>query len=292
MLRAFLRHVAWRDEHPCPPSIVLVGSTAGTFGEAGHADYASAKAALQVGLLLDPPAHETLGQVPHLGCTLATVTFGFFAVMLAKDLRARSRKWPYLIAWTVLALIGFAHFYLGRASISGLLAGLTLGVGWLALVGIAYRQRSLPRRHPGFLTAGFCLIFLVSAAWQADTRFAPTLEDSRVPQPAIEVAMDDWWNEDWRILRDRRSRLGRESVQRFDLQIAAPLEQLRAELGAARYGASRYDNLCRSARAKSAFARQARELRLRDVAERAGCSVSPIAPRDGNSPTSDRASRG
>jgi 3-oxoacyl-[acyl-carrier protein] reductase len=32
-------------------SLVLVGSTAGTFGEAGHADYASAKAGL-VGLLL------------------------------------------------------------------------------------------------------------------------------------------------------------------------------------------------------------------------------------------------
>ncbi|HXH96197.1 MAG TPA: SDR family oxidoreductase [Gaiellaceae bacterium] len=33
-------------------SLVLVGSTAGRFGEAGHADYASAKAAIQAGLLL------------------------------------------------------------------------------------------------------------------------------------------------------------------------------------------------------------------------------------------------
>jgi 3-oxoacyl-[acyl-carrier protein] reductase len=33
-------------------NLVLVGSTAGRFGEAGHADYASAKAAIQVGLLL------------------------------------------------------------------------------------------------------------------------------------------------------------------------------------------------------------------------------------------------
>jgi 3-oxoacyl-[acyl-carrier protein] reductase len=50
-LRAFLRHVAARDRHPRPPAIVLVGSTAGTFGEAGHADYAAAKAGLQFGLL-------------------------------------------------------------------------------------------------------------------------------------------------------------------------------------------------------------------------------------------------
>jgi 3-oxoacyl-[acyl-carrier protein] reductase len=46
--RAFLREVE-RNGHG---SLVLVGSTAGRFGEAGHADYAAAKSALQVGLLL------------------------------------------------------------------------------------------------------------------------------------------------------------------------------------------------------------------------------------------------
>jgi 3-oxoacyl-[acyl-carrier protein] reductase len=45
--RAFLREVA-RTGHG---SLVLVGSTAGRFGEAGHADYAAAKAGL-VGLML------------------------------------------------------------------------------------------------------------------------------------------------------------------------------------------------------------------------------------------------
>jgi len=46
--RAFLREVA-RNGHG---SLVLVGSTAGRFGEADHADYAAAKSAIQVGLLL------------------------------------------------------------------------------------------------------------------------------------------------------------------------------------------------------------------------------------------------
>jgi 3-oxoacyl-[acyl-carrier protein] reductase len=46
--RAFLRLVE-RSGHG---SLVLVGSTAGRFGEADHADYAAAKAAIQVGLLL------------------------------------------------------------------------------------------------------------------------------------------------------------------------------------------------------------------------------------------------
>lgn len=46
--RAFLREVE-RTGHG---SLVLVGSTAGIFGEAGHADYASAKSALLGGFLL------------------------------------------------------------------------------------------------------------------------------------------------------------------------------------------------------------------------------------------------
>jgi 3-oxoacyl-[acyl-carrier protein] reductase len=46
--RAFLREVE-RNGHG---NLVLVGSRAGRFGEAGHADYAAAKSAIQVGLLL------------------------------------------------------------------------------------------------------------------------------------------------------------------------------------------------------------------------------------------------
>jgi 3-oxoacyl-[acyl-carrier protein] reductase len=46
--RGFLRGVASRGHG----SLVLVGSTAGLFGEAGHADYAAAKSAIVYGLLL------------------------------------------------------------------------------------------------------------------------------------------------------------------------------------------------------------------------------------------------
>ena len=46
--RAFLREV----ERNGSGNLVLVGSTAGRFGEAGHADYAAAKSAIQGGLLL------------------------------------------------------------------------------------------------------------------------------------------------------------------------------------------------------------------------------------------------
>ncbi len=48
--RGFLRHL--REQPRESASIVLVASTAGVFGEAGHADYAAAKAAMAYGLTL------------------------------------------------------------------------------------------------------------------------------------------------------------------------------------------------------------------------------------------------
>jgi len=46
--RAFLSHASTRGSG----SLVLVGSTAGVYGEAGHSDYAAAKGAITTGLLL------------------------------------------------------------------------------------------------------------------------------------------------------------------------------------------------------------------------------------------------
>ena len=59
--RGFLREVE-RNGHG---SLVLVGSTAGVFGEAGHADYASAKAAVLGGLL--PSLKNEIVRVAPLG---------------------------------------------------------------------------------------------------------------------------------------------------------------------------------------------------------------------------------
>ncbi len=46
--RGFMRHAATTGRG----SLVMIGSTAGQFGEAGHADYAAAKGAIMTGLLL------------------------------------------------------------------------------------------------------------------------------------------------------------------------------------------------------------------------------------------------
>jgi 3-oxoacyl-[acyl-carrier protein] reductase len=77
--RAYLREVE-RTGHG---ALVLVGSTAGVFGEAGHADYAAAKSAILGGLLLSLKNEITriapLGRVNAVapGWTASPMTRGF-----------------------------------------------------------------------------------------------------------------------------------------------------------------------------------------------------------------------
>jgi 3-oxoacyl-[acyl-carrier protein] reductase len=78
-------------------ALVLVGSTAGRFGEAGHADYAAAKAAIQGGLLLSLK-NEVARLGPRVrvnavapGWTVSPMTRGLLEV---DDVRRITRTMP------------------------------------------------------------------------------------------------------------------------------------------------------------------------------------------------------
>lgn len=173
-----------------------------------------------------------LAEVPHRAFVLTTLVFGFFAVMLAKDLSARHRKWPYLATSALLALIAFAHFYLGRASLIGLLAAFSLGLGWLALIGIGYRRRALMRARPIRLVLMFYASFAAIAAVEIGASSDALLESTRLSQPERQMSVDEWQAGGWRLLPEQRSRLGAAEKKRFDLQLAGRLDNIVARLAA------------------------------------------------------------
>ncbi|MFW5815223.1 MAG: VTT domain-containing protein [Wenzhouxiangella sp.] len=184
-----------------------------------------------MGLLL--PAAEGkpgLAEVPHRAFVLATLVFGFFAVMLAKDLNARHRKWPYLATSALLALIAFAHFYLGRASLIGLLAAFALGLGWLALIGIGYRRGARLRKRPLRLVLMFYAAFAAIAAVEIGASYDALLESARLSQPERRMSVVEWQTGGWRLLPEQRSRLGSAEKKRFDLQLAGTLGEIVARL--------------------------------------------------------------
>jgi membrane protein DedA with SNARE-associated domain len=173
-----------------------------------------------------PGAAPGYGEVPHRGLTLATVVLGFFAVMVAKDMRAGRRKWAYLISTVLLALVSFASFYLGLVTPLGLVAALALGGGWLALVGIGYRQRALSRRHPGLLALMFYGLLVSVTAFHVDGGFGPLADATRLELPRQALSADEWRGGGWRSLPAVRSRLGSDESQRFDFQYAGSRDWL------------------------------------------------------------------
>ncbi len=177
-----------------------------------------------------PGATPGYGEVPHRGLTLVTVVLGFFAVMVAKDMRAFRRKWPYLVNSVLLALVSFASFYLGLVTPIGLVAALALGGGWLALVGIGYRQRALRRRHPGMLALLFYGLLVSVTAFEVDDGYPRLAEATRLELPRHTLSEQAWQDGGWQQLPAVRSRLGSNRGQRFDFQYAGPRSWLVGQL--------------------------------------------------------------
>ncbi|REM10589.1 PAP2 family protein, partial [Mycobacterium tuberculosis] len=65
-----------------------------------------------VDVVRPPDASSGFG-FPSVSVTMATITFGFFAVLIARELPGRTRVWPYLLSGIIVSLIGFARIYLG-----------------------------------------------------------------------------------------------------------------------------------------------------------------------------------
>jgi len=180
-----------------------------------------------------PPGAPVGFGFPSIAVTMATIAFGFFAVLIARALPGRQRVWPYVVGGALVASIGFARLYLGAHWLSDVVGGVLLGISWLLALGIAYRShvsRPLDMRP---LAVAFYGVFLVAGAWHAAHAGGPLLQRFAQPAPTEVLAADAWWDGDgWRTLPERRNE--RSSGRRWplDLQVAGPLERVREALAA------------------------------------------------------------
>ena len=178
-----------------------------------------------------PTAHGGFG-FPSMSVTMATITFGFFAVLIARELPGRSRVWPYLVSGVVATLLGFARIYLGAHWLSDVVGGMLLGIVWLLALGIGYRShvnRSFWMRP---LAAIFYLTFAAAALWHAPRAVDPMLANLTPPPPTATLAPARWWDEGWRTLPSRRNERDLALRWPLDVQVAGPLQTLQAHLEA------------------------------------------------------------
>jgi membrane protein DedA with SNARE-associated domain len=169
---------------------------------------------------------------PSVRVTMTTITFGFFAVLIARELPGRDRVWPYLVAGAAVATMGFARLYLGAHWLSDIIGGVLLGLVWLLLLGLAYRShvtRSLWMRP---LAAVFYGSFVVAALWHAPRGGQALLAQFTPPPPATLLNAPYWREAGWSSLPAFRNEPDAARSWRLDVQVAGPLAPVRARLEA------------------------------------------------------------
>lgn len=178
-----------------------------------------------------PPAASSGFGFPSVSVTMATITFGFFAVLISRELPGRTRVWPYLVSGIVVTIIGFARLYLGAHWLSDVIGGMLFGIFWLLVLGIAYRRRFNRSFWVKPVTWLFYGVFLLAGFWYAPrnvpaklAKFEPAAEAPRMMDAA------GWWQDGWRELPARRNEFDDDQRWPLDVQVAGPLAPLQQQL--------------------------------------------------------------
>jgi membrane protein DedA with SNARE-associated domain/membrane-associated phospholipid phosphatase len=170
-----------------------------------------------LGTLMPADAHGDAFGVPSLEVTMATITFGFFAVLIARELPGRDRQWPYIVGGSIVTLLGFAELYLGAHWWSDVVGGILFGIVWVLVLGIAYRRHVARSFWMRPLALGFYGVFAVAALWHAPRAIETTLALHAPAPPPRSLAFDRWWTSEWTRLPAQRTES--DPLRRWELDV-------------------------------------------------------------------------
>jgi undecaprenyl-diphosphatase len=181
-----------------------------------------------------PPLLDTaaLGYAfPSGHASISIAVFGFLAVAIARELRSNWHWLPYSSAVFLVVAISFARLYLGAHWFTDILGGWSLGLAWVALMGIAYRQH--PAEHiPAkiFAPVAFAALLLVAGLYTAQRYDDDLALYSPRPAPAIAIDRQDWLGAAWRSLPAFRDDFAGHRTSPLDVQWLASRQQIEAHL--------------------------------------------------------------
>ena len=160
----------------------------------------------------------------------AMAAYGFLAVLIARE-RPEPRRWLiYTVAASLVLGIAFTHLYLGMHRLSGVLGALTLGLVWIALLGIGYRNHPANRIPSRPLAAVALLALALSAGAYGWQQHGTILARYAVKEEINTVTQAAWWQGQWRQLAAYRADLRGTNNHPLNLQYAGPLPRLRESL--------------------------------------------------------------
>jgi membrane protein DedA with SNARE-associated domain/membrane-associated phospholipid phosphatase len=159
---------------------------------------------------------------PSGHATSAIVLYGFLAFLLLQGRNAKVRVGGSAIAVAFILLIALSRLYLGAHWFSDVLAGLSVGLAWVALLAIAYTHhvRKARLRTPALASTALGALLLASAI-QIGTQHATDATRYRPQPPPMPSLLDNWLDTGWRTLPAHRKELDGDVEDPFVLQWAA-----------------------------------------------------------------------
>lgn len=193
-----------------------------------------ASTALKHGLQIPRPPNQVPDLGPYSfpsGHTLkAVVLFGFLAVIIARSMLERWRWLPYSLAGLMIILVGLSRLYLGVHWLSDVLGSITLGIFWVAILGIAYYRHTQAEAH--WLGLSILSILITASATTVQTSMRQELDMQHyLPRPEItQLSTELWLNGGWKELHLIRQDSRNQRNFPLNIQYAGDLEQLEAIL--------------------------------------------------------------
>lgn len=171
---------------------------------------------------------------PSGHATSAIVLYGFLAFLLARGRGAVFKVVVSAVVAGLILMIAFSRLYLGAHWFSDVLAGLSAGLAWVALLAIAYTHhvRAHNLRTPALALTSLGVLLLASAI-QIGTHHAIDVARYRAPPSATPTLVDHWAEMGWRSLPAFRTDLGGDSEEPMALQWAGLKADLLSVLGKA-----------------------------------------------------------
>jgi membrane protein DedA with SNARE-associated domain/membrane-associated phospholipid phosphatase len=191
-----------------------------------------ASTALKYGLQIPRPPNQVPGLGPYSfpsGHTLrAMVIYGFLAVIIARSMRERWRWLPYSLAGLMIIPVALARLYLGVHWLSDVLGSITLGMCWVAILGIAYYRHTRAEAH--WLGLGVISVLIIASATGLQTWKMHSLDlESYIHTPeVIEISATEWRDRGWSQLPRVRKDTRNQQTHPLDIQYAGELEQFEA----------------------------------------------------------------
>jgi membrane protein DedA with SNARE-associated domain/membrane-associated phospholipid phosphatase len=177
-----------------------------------------------------PPGIESGYSFPSAHTSMSLAVYGFLALMIARELPVQRRWIPYSIAGLLITLIAMSRLYLGVHWFSDVLAGFSLGLAWVALIGIAYDRHPAPPLPVKHLLIVTLLLLTIAGSWYTHRNYTQELAHYSPQTEIHRITLSTWKTIGWEQLPIYRMDIEGVSVQPMNFQWAGSLDSLQAEL--------------------------------------------------------------